>query len=1234
MTVPAQRLWVPFSLRRGTLIGFAFLFASLAIILGVLYRISNQNQGLASPSQRYHYLWTYFPSTTFIIISGFWYLVESNSKLLAPWRAIAERPNTLLHSLRLDYSSEFRYITLFSSAKNAHWNVWIAVVGTFSLNIIILLSTGLLTIESRTVVDVDASFTVGTIFNGTSDVKIPTEGLSTTYGLRYGLKYPNGTTSTFAYQSLKTIDFATGSTAQLTVDAFYPQASCMKITGEWSFGNVQLRKNMSRVYPGVKRKLQWPGCEKTGASSFILDPGLVETTAGLETYSLSVVPNPCEGDLAPNTTWEQFGVVASRMTLVNTNTNLTNAKKYYTQWKPTNNTNGIGEDVNGDGSVYFSPVPLAMISSEIVGVLCTTTPKLGKAEVSISQGTISATAIPINDSEAKLNRTLGWQLQRAMYVALDNDAPYLTGYNFTPYVGRDLSLEKYSAQYAPFFQLLNGTDLRHTVKDFVDIEFLMKSVPKVMDGVAVQIAATDYFTSSEEQVTGVRVVEMDRLVVAPLSLGFILGLLGLMTLISIALCIWPEGVVACDPASIAGIATLLVDRTDILNASHGLDAEEVAEVDRQFDKNESNGTISTVSEVTFDKNGAGLTMISTRSTSRPAKKIWWNPWSALLPVSFLVLLLPCVGIAVLEALLRLSQNSRGIATASLDQYVQYWWVYVPVLVIFSLNSLFDAISSTNRTIQPYATMHERPSFASRSVKVDLVHRTTFSALYKATSSKHLGVVAALIATLLGWTLPIAASSLFTARNVQESTPVTLQQINHFDPTTSLVSLSKAQESSLPLPGLILYNNLSSPRWTYGKYAFPQLELPNPSLNRTTYVTQNASLRLELPGVYGVSNCTVQNDTTWSVDFSGNRTDATPDGRIFPLVTLKSKPLAGCPVLPCDLMPSSDKFYMANWKSITEIRSLNRLTVPKSDQPSSNSSAATYHGKDALPAHCPRSVMCTAKGIAKARYISNSVSNITSLPVLEEGKIMHCWPYVEQEIVNVELSLPNFDILPANPPVPVDGTRSFFSEAELVNTADFQSHLPRKALAKLGDYLVEFDNIFKAVSSGSKGVDPVAVAKDDAESMKVLYRRIDEVYGVIVAQTYSEKRRFATPTNDSAFVLNGTLTTSTASRVLQNEVSTRIIQALLAAMILCALGTILFTDARRIIPDRPCSIGTVAGLLARSSILNEKRYLLEEDFRSGDGLYEMGVRERYSLGWWGEKESRWYGIDVGRADKEE
>lgn len=55
-------MWQPWELRRRTLLCFVLFYASVMIVIGLLYWASQHYQGLGSSTYRYHYLWTYGPT--------------------------------------------------------------------------------------------------------------------------------------------------------------------------------------------------------------------------------------------------------------------------------------------------------------------------------------------------------------------------------------------------------------------------------------------------------------------------------------------------------------------------------------------------------------------------------------------------------------------------------------------------------------------------------------------------------------------------------------------------------------------------------------------------------------------------------------------------------------------------------------------------------------------------------------------------------------------------------------------------------------------------------------------------------------------------------------------------------------------------------------------------------------------------------------------------------------------
>jgi hypothetical protein len=208
--------------------------------------------------------------------------------------------------------------------------------------------------------------------------------------------------------------------------------------------------------------------------------------------------------------------------------------------------------------------------------------------------------------------------------------------------------------------------------------------------------------------------------------------------------------------------------------------------------------------------------------------------------------------------------------------------------------------------------------------------------------------------------------------------------------------------------------------------------------------------------------------------------------------------------------------------------------------SKNTHAASYHGQYLIPAHCPLSAMILLKG----KYLVTP-DNTSSVDI-EDFKYLHCTPYVEQEIVEVNLTLPNLDIPPSSPPIPRSNTRSLFSEAEILNTGFWSYYLPTGRAMMLDPAVpnIDVDPFFRAVFGGAGGVIASEVIKNDAEMTGKLLQRVEDVYGLIVAQVYGTRRRFDVNTGVTA---SGTSTSwpavlfsSSKPRLKQDEISTRIL----------------------------------------------------------------------------------------------
>ena len=104
--------------------------------------------------------------------------------------------------------------------------------------------------------------------------------------------------------------------------------------------------------------------------------------------------------------------------------------------------------------------------------------------------------------------------------------------------------------------------------------------------------------------------------------------------------------------------------------------------------------------------------------------------------------------------------------------------------------------------------------------------------------------------------------------------------------------------------------------------------------------------------------------------------------------------------------------------------------------------------------------------------------------------------------------------------------------------------------------------------------------------------------------------------------------SDAYRLKQSEVSTRILQGLLAALSICAIITFLLVDSSALLPYNPCNIAAVTSLLAGSEMLdvvaaNENKLDQQHKWQ---GYF-------FSLGMWPLAEGgKRFGIDIGKAEK--
>jgi len=109
------------------------------------------------------------------------------------------------------------------------------------------------------------------------------------------------------------------------------------------------------------------------------------------------------------------------------------------------------------------------------------------------------------------------------------------------------------------------------------------------------------------------------------------------------------------------------------------------------------------------------------------------------------------------------------------------------------------------------------------------------------------------------------------------------------------------------------------------------------------------------------------------------------------------------------------------------------------------------------------------------------------------------------------------------------------------------------------------------------------------------------------------------------------------RLVQNRKPKIVLQAVLGFMVLCGVVAWMGARTKKVLRHNPCSVAGRMALLGKSEFVHGERTVMVEG-GGKEGLFEGWM---FSLGWWGSgseykgyggEGERWYGIDVGRAEK--
>lgn len=236
---------------------------------------------------------------------------------------------------------------------------------------------------------------------------------------------------------------------------------------------------------------------------------------------------------------------------------------------------------------------------------------------------------------------------------------------------------------------------------------------------------------------------------------------------------------------------------------------------------------------------------------------------------------------------------------------------------------------------------------------------------------------------------------------------------------------------------------------------------------------------------------------------------------------------------------------------------------------------------------------------------------------ERLSVLHCVPYVEALWVTAAFSLPHLSLITTMPIMPDTGSTTFLSDSASMTAFPYSQWIP----------------VFTALMNGSSGIGHLAglVPGPDDNDGRRLIAAVEGILAEYLAQNMNlHYRHFLdgdyqnytstldyNPFNTYGQPANGTVTDRTRLRLVQNEVSTRILQGLLGVMALCLVAESIMVRGGRVIPRDPGSIASRMAYFADGNLwqhvpVGADRWTDEEIIKWGRENSEAGLL----LDWWG------------------
>jgi hypothetical protein len=1181
--------WRPFYLQRRILSLFAVLFAGLLVALEAVLAYSRQNMGVGSPERGHRYIWQFAPTAIVTLVTAMWARAEYQSKAAAPWLRMAKGPADVDKTLLLDYLSMINPTSIIRSLKNRDFLVTSTSSVTFILRVLVVLAAALITPTLISVGDAPTSMTVQGAFandlNGLNSkaslaffamLGLQTENLTLANGLDRRLAYQPFTSSLPATAQLRaTVDGFSGGLDCDAAQAVLQGAQFLQA------GSSVLNVTVSTANCVARQRI---------FSTTLLSP---QNSNAAKTI-LSFQPGSCDNSTALND---------GRVVVVVASVNIEAASV------PRNST---ATNVAVTGSITQSTALICRPRYTINSVLVTRNANQ-LLDVSMQAGAAPRT----------LSNVHPFDIVRAHFESFDNDLDSGDG-SFPPaarYFGAPGSLfDADDAMRALLAMQFRESGALPQINALRTVNGLSTMVQSYFQQYSALLARHSLLNGASTIITGRASIRGERIIVRDIPTHIMAALLGIcLVLTLVAIAVAPtKGFLPRGPNTVMDMATLLAHSRQLLQCLRGTGAADIQTIREKL--KDSNFYIGVESYEKASNGGLGYFKVFGGNPSPQdtppefVESANWGyplplkPWVRIVSITAAVLM-----IVLLEVLLRVSDRNNGLANIRNENVLHILWTAGPALIVSLLALYVCTVDCATRCLAPYMSLRQGASFET-SVGLDMLDKSKIGVLYWAIKTRNPAVVATTITAFLSCLLAIFAGALYTVTPTPSDLDIDLRSVDFFA-NSSISSVSDpiciTCHNETVAASLILNGNSTYPDFTFEDLSFPTLAIRTIAGNMTSDLS-DLTIDVTLPAVRPRMTCRrySQSEITTNLTLNGYRVAEF----VHPLrIDIAGEPCRGT----SERFASNAIIGTATGGFFRQARSVI----------ATNAFFGRATARDDNPSQCSQWLYVWGQ-LARANSNQTAVMQISALA---------CNETMETVDTAVTLRGPELrvDTEGESAPRPDDSTARANSVALPALQYGFMANLTTPNL---------FDPFFTSIvasrfaipesllGDGSSGVSQQvgdAILKQHriirTQSINVFARRRLTPAGTFPVDTSRNAIISGIDPNGSpatvlpAFSVSARTPylLSTPLRLVQDLISTRILQSVISAVLaLTFLTWVLTPGTPAILPRNPCSIASIAALLADGNVFGflgrGAEWMDREEL--GKCFMDGSMRMGFKMGW--------------------